>query len=188
MKMTGRTLFQAYLAFGGGANFDGKKRGTFDREYGIQTFSHHQEVIRELIERDKNYACVVMWNIANEPDGCGEGAFEYFEPLFALAHRQDPQKRPVSIASAQMAGGPDTDVSARLSDVICLNRYYGWYEGGPNLLEPAQWLRRELAEWEKLGKPLMITEYGGTIRSWMNIPSWSVNMRGILRILPPDRE
>ena len=148
------------LAFGGGANFDGKKKGTFDREYGIQTFSHHQEVIRELIERDKNYACVVMWNIANEPDGCGEGAFEYFEPLFALAHRQDPQKRPVSIASAQMAGGPDTDVSARLSDVICLNRYYGWYEGGPNLLEPAQWLRRELAEWEKLGKPLMITEYG----------------------------
>ena len=96
------------LAFGGGANFDGKKKGTFDREYGIQTFSHHQEVIRELIGRDKNYACVVMWNIANEPDGCGEGAFEYFEPLFALAHRQDPQKRPVSIASAQMAGGPDT--------------------------------------------------------------------------------
>ena len=60
------------------------------------------------------------------------------EPLFALAHRQDPQKRPVSIASAQMAGGPDTDVSARLSDVICLNWYYGWYEGGPNLKEPAQ--------------------------------------------------
>ena len=113
------------LAFGGGANFDGKKKGTFDREYGLQTFPHHREVIRDLIARDKNYACVVMWNIANEPDGCGEGAFAYFEPLFALAHREDPQKRPVCIASAQMAGGPDTDVSARLSDVICLNRYYG---------------------------------------------------------------
>ena len=148
------------LAFGGGANFEGKKKGTFDPEYGLQTFPHHQEVIRDLIARDKNYACVVMWNIANEPDGCGEGAYEYFEPLFALAHSQDPQKRPVCIASAQMAGGPDTDVSARLSDVICLNRYYGWYEGGPDLEEPAQWLRKELKEWEKLGKPLMITEYG----------------------------
>ena len=148
------------LAFGGGANFDGKKKGTFDREYGLQTFPHHQEVIRDLIARDKNHACVVMWNIANEPDGCGEGAFAYFEPLFALAHREDPQKRPVCIASAQMAGGPDTDVSARLSDVICLNRYYGWYEGGPDLCEPARWLRKELEEWEKLGKPLIITEYG----------------------------
>ena len=148
------------FAFGGGANFDGKKRGTFDREYGLQTFPHHREVIRDLIARDKNYACVVMWNIANEPDGCGEGAFAYFEPLFALAHREDPQKRPVCIASAQMAGGPDTDVSARLSDVICLNRYYGWYEGGPDLREPSQWLRKELEEWEKLGKPLIITEYG----------------------------
>ena len=148
------------LAFGGGANFDGKKKGTFDREYGLQTFPHHQEVIRDLIARDKNHACVVMWNIANEPDGCGEGAFAYFEPLFALAHREDPQKRPVCIASAQMAGGPDTDVSARLSDVICLNRYYGWYEGGPDLREPARWLRKELEEWEKLGKPLIITEYG----------------------------
>ena len=148
------------LAFGGGATFDGKKKGTFDREYGLQTFPHHREVIRDLIARDKNYACVVMWNIANEPDGCGEGAFAYFEPLFALAHREDPQKRPVCIASAQMAGGPDTDVSARLSDVICLNRYYGWYEGGPDLREPSQWLRKELEEWEKLGKPLIITEYG----------------------------
>ena len=148
------------LAFGGGANFDGKKSRTFDRENGIQTFDHHKDVIRDLIRRDKNYACVVMWNIANEPDGAAEGAYEYFKPLFDLARELDPIRRPVVIASAQMAGGPDTDVSARLSDVICLNRYYGWYEGGPDLEEPADWLRKELQAWEKTGKPVMITEYG----------------------------
>ncbi|MCQ6275461.1 hypothetical protein JMM81_10880 [Bacillus sp. V3B] len=27
----------------------------------------HQQVIRELIARDKNHACVVIWSIANEP-------------------------------------------------------------------------------------------------------------------------
>ena len=148
------------LAFGGGANFEGKKSPTFDKERGLQTFPHHQDVIRDLIRRDKNYACVVMWNIANEPDGAAEGAYEYFKPLFDLAKESDPLGRPVSISSAQMAGGPDTDVSARLSDVICLNRYYGWYEGGPDLEEPAEWLRKELKEWEKLNKPLVITEYG----------------------------
>ena len=73
---------------------------------------------------------------------------------------EDPVKRPCCMASAQVSGGPDTDVSARLSDVICLNRYYGWYEGGPHLDEAVEWFREELSQWQKLGKPLMITEYG----------------------------
>ena len=32
----------------------------------LQTTEAHQQVIRELIDRDKNHACVVMWSIANE--------------------------------------------------------------------------------------------------------------------------
>ena len=146
--------------FGGGANFNGQKVKTFDPEHGIKTFSHHQDVIRDLIKRDKNHACVVMWSIANEPDSYSEGAYEYFAPLYELARALDPQKRPCTLISVQMAGGPDTDVSAKLSDVICLNRYYGWYFGGPDLEGPEEALRAELQAWEKLGKPLMFTEYG----------------------------
>ncbi|MBQ9412091.1 MAG: beta-glucuronidase [Oscillospiraceae bacterium] len=149
------------MFFGGGANFrEGGSVDTFDPEHGMQTFEHHREVIRDLIARDKNYACVVMWNLANEPDGKAKGAYNYFAPLFALARSLDPQRRPMTLSSVQMAGGPDTDVSARLSDVICLNRYYGWYVGGPKLREPCERFREELREWEALGKPLMITEYG----------------------------
>ena len=146
--------------FGGGANFGGQKVGTYDREHGVKTFEHHKDVIRDLIDRDKNYACVVMWNIANEPDSYSEGAYEYFEPLYKLAKELDPEKRPCTLTSVQMAGGPDTDISARLSDVICLNRYYGWYYAGPDLEASEEALRRELGDWEKLGKPLMFTEYG----------------------------
>ena len=146
--------------FGGGANFGGQKVATFDPEYGVKTFEHHKDVIRDLIDRDKNYACVVMWNIANEPDSYHEGAYEYFKPLYDLAHELDPQKRPLTLTSVQFAGGPDTDISAKLSDVICLNRYYGWYYGGPDLEASEGFLRKELKEWETLGKPLMFTEYG----------------------------
>lgn len=146
--------------FGGGANFGGQKVGTFDPEHGVKTFEHHKDVIRDLIDRDKNYACVVMWNIANEPDSYHEGAYEYFKPLYDLARELDPEKRPCTLTSVQFAGGPDTDVSAKLSDVICLNRYYGWYYGGPDLEGSEAALRKELKEWEALGKPLMFTEYG----------------------------
>ena len=146
--------------FGGGANFNGQKVKTFDKEHGIQTFNHHMDVIRDLIARDKNHACVVMWNIANEPDSYSEGAYEYFKPLYDLAKELDPEKRPCTLTSVQMAGGPDKDISAKLSDVICLNRYYGWYVGGPDLEGPELMLRAELDAWQKLGKPLMFTEYG----------------------------
>ena len=148
------------LLFGGGANFRGQKVLTFDKEHGVKTFEHHKEVIRDLIARDKNHACVVMWSVANEPDSSGPGAYQYFKPLFDLAHKLDPQKRPVTLVSVQSAGGPDKDVSAKLSDVICLNRYYGWYLGAPDLDWPCALMKKELEAWNKTGKPVMFTEYG----------------------------
>lgn len=153
------TAVGIHLGFGGGANFGGQKIGTFDKEHGVKTQEHHKEVIRDLILRDKNYACVVMWNIANEPDSSAEGAYEYFKPLYDLARELDPQKRPLTLTSVQMAD-PLKDVSAELSDVICLNRYYGWYVGGPDLTWPIMMLKKELETWTKLGKPVIFTEYG----------------------------
>ncbi|MBR0163666.1 MAG: beta-glucuronidase [Lachnospiraceae bacterium] len=148
------------LLFGGGANFGGQKVTTFDKKHGLKTLAHHKEVVRDLIKRDKNHACVVLWSIANEPDSSGPGALQYFKPLFDLARKLDPQKRPVTLVSVQSAGSPKDDVSSRLSDVICLNRYYGWYAGGPDLDWPIDLFCKELAAWERIGKPVIITEYG----------------------------
>lgn len=146
--------------FGGGANFNGQKVETFDKEHGVQTQEHHKQVIRDLIARDKNHACVVMWSIANEPDSAAPGAYEYFAPLYELARQLDPQKRPCTLVSVSINTTPDTDCSSKLSDVICLNRYYGWYFGGPDLEASQQALREELDQWRKFGKPVIFTEYG----------------------------
>ena len=148
------------LDFGGGANFNGQKVHTFDKKHGVQTQEHHKDVIRDLISRDKNHACVVMWSIANEPDSYSEGAYDYFAPLYELARSLDPQKRPCTLVSVQKGTRPETYCSAKLSDVICLNRYYGWYFGGPDLVGPEKALRDELDEWKKIGKPVIFTEYG----------------------------
>ena len=147
------------LTFGGGANFGGEKVKTFDKEHGVQTKAHHEDVIRELIKRDKNFACVVMWSIANEPDSAAEGAYEYFAPLYELARKEDLQKRPCTLVSVQMAK-PEEDVSAKLSDVICLNRYYGWYVHGGDLEAAECALKKEMEIWRKVKKPVMFTEYG----------------------------
>ncbi len=150
---------EGIVVIDGGANFGGERISTFDKEHGVQTQEHHKDVIRDLISRDKNHACVVMWSIANEPDSSDEGAYDYFKPLYDLARELDPQKRPCTLVSVQGTTA-DNDCSAKLSDVICLNRYYGWYFGGPDLEVSEEGLRKELTDWGKLGKPVMFTEYG----------------------------
>ncbi len=151
-----------HLNFGGGANFKkGKKISTFDspEDGGLRTFEHHYDTVKELINRDKNYACVVMWSIANEADSASEGAYEYFKPLFDLARKEDPQKRPCTIVGMQVDDNLK-DCTLRLSDVYCLNRYYGWYVMGGDLDSAEILMREEMDFWNQQGKPVIMTEYG----------------------------
>ena len=81
----------------------------------VGSFENHKQVIRELLERDKNHACVVMWAVGNEPAGHQEGAREYFKPLVDLARELDWNKRPVIIPNIVNAT-PETDQLADLVD------------------------------------------------------------------------
>nr|WP_145402229.1 beta-glucuronidase [Paenibacillus xylanexedens] len=136
----------------------GVLKNTWDE---LETFGHHQDVIRELIQRDKNHPCVVMWNIANEPASEEEGAYEYFKPLVELTRALDPQKRPITIVT-QIESSPEKDQIAELLDMLTFNRYYGWYVDGGELNLAKQKLRAELNGWLKRcpHTPMMMTEYG----------------------------
>ena len=144
----------------GGGFFGATPGATFAPETGIRTGEHHQDVLRELAARDKNFACVVMWSIANEPDSNGEGAWEYFAPLFALMRELDPQHRPCTLVNCQMLTDAEMEVSLKLADVICLNRYYGWYYCSGDLESAEKELRAELEKWAAYGKPIVFTEFG----------------------------
>lgn len=124
-----------------------------------RTQQTHLQAIRELIARDRNHPSVVMWSLANEPDVRSEGSRDYFEPLIAEAHRLDPT-RPVTVPNVHFCG-PNEDRIADLLDVLCLNRYAGWYRESGDLTAAEQMLEAELRAWaEKYNKPLMMTEYG----------------------------
>lgn len=127
----------------------------------IGTKEAHESVIRELIARDKNHACVVMWSIANEPASTEEGAKAYFEPLINLARSCDPQQRPVTIVTL-LTAQPDVCQVQDLVDVLCLNRYYGWYTQTGDLEAAKKALKQELDGWSEKqpNKPIMFTEYG----------------------------
>jgi beta-glucuronidase len=136
----------------------GTKRDTWKE---LKTFEHHQQVIKELILRDKNHPSVVMWNIANEAATEEEGAYDYFKPLVELAKELDPQKRPVTIVT-EIQSSPEKDQIAELLDILAFNRYYGWYVDGGDLASAKEKLRAEFNGWLKRcpDKPFMMTEYG----------------------------
>jgi beta-glucuronidase len=121
-------------------------------------FDTHKKAVSEMIERDKNHPCIVMWSLANEPDTECEEAYGYFKPLYDYAHACDPQNRPVTTVVCNNDYVKDRVAPAM--DVICLNRYYGWYIFGGDLEAAEQAMTAEMEYFGQFCKPLMLTEYG----------------------------
>ena len=121
---------------------------------------HHRQVLAEMIHRDKNHPCVVLWSLGNEPDTehFPQSAYDYWRPLYEQAHAQDPQDRPVTMVCCQ--NDYTKDITTRTMDVVCINRYYGWYNLSGDLDNAAYAFKKELDFWETIDKPLILSEYG----------------------------
>jgi beta-glucuronidase len=143
-----------------GGIFGGQGFTTFSEETANDaTREVHRRGIEELIARDKNHPCVVIWSIANEPESDTPASRAYFEPLAAEARRLDPS-RPVGFVNVLLAPA-DKDVITDLFDLVMLNRYYGWYVNTGDLAAAERALEAELRVWvDKHNKPIIITEYG----------------------------
>ncbi len=144
-----------------------------DSEANVQArLDQCRQDITELVARDKNHPSVIMWCLANEPtsnvfvnrggadlplnDAYKAKGQAFFEALFGYARTLD-KTRPFTLTAMSA-----TELSwAQLSDVICINRYNGWYsdpgQAGANGALLAPELDRLHAS---LGKPIMVTEFG----------------------------
>ncbi len=134
-------------------------RRTFGPEaIGEPAAKAHLAALRELISRDRHHPSVIAWSIANEPDTAEPAARGYFAPLVAAARELDAT-RPVCFANVATAP-PEADTVTDLFDLICVNRYYGWYAGPGDLTAAERDLERELRAWAARGKPILVTEFG----------------------------
>jgi len=115
--------------------------------------------IRELIQRDKNHPSVVLWSVTNESETGTKEAVDFFGPAFDLVRELDPT-RPHTYINV-MTEPFNKCLVAPLADVICLNRYFGWYEDHYDLANAKLHFEAELTGWtEKYNVPFIITEYG----------------------------
>lgn len=133
-----------------------------------------ERALAEMLARDKNHPSVIVWSVANEPMHKGIGganydgkekqgeaeenqlAIENLGRLVEICHQQDPTRLATFVA---MSGSPSS--WHVVGDVICLNRYYGWYTN-PGRMDQA--IKIMDGEFEKLygqyHTPIIMTEFG----------------------------
>ncbi|EJD73975.1 beta-glucuronidase [Loa loa] len=125
----------------------------------------HADIIREMIERDRNHPSTIMWSLANEPVSSDPAARPYFSELINLTRILDPTRPVTTVVAANF----DTDQIADLLDLICINRYFGWYiDIGYLEIINQSWIF-EVNNWKfKYNKPIIISEYGAEALPGLN--------------------
>lgn len=127
-------------------------------EFGSGLLANHKEQMRELVQRDKNRASVVMWSVANEPLSQMAAAQNYFKEVIELTRELDVAGRPVTLVTDKQY---DADLAAQYVDILSVNRYFSWYSDPGHTEVIAESMRLDVENWvRKFDKPLIITEYG----------------------------
>lgn len=163
-------------------NFAAAGTGQYTRFFETPTVPNlqkaHLQAVEEMIARDKNHPSVIAWSLFNEPETTSEQSKAYFTPIFDLARELDPQKRPLT-GAFEKNSQPEICQCYQLCDMICLNRYYGWYiKGGPELVDAREAFLTEMNKWKdkNLNIPFVFTEFGtDTMPTEHKLPSimWS---------------
>lgn len=129
-----------------------------------ETLKNHKKVLTDLIARDRNHPSVICWSVANEPGIWGEeeaaldDAKSYWKEIFNHVRSLD-HSRPVILPAC--VEWKDRDLSFQFSDIVSVNRYWGWYELPADIEEAGDQLKADLIRlYQKYRKPLFVSEFG----------------------------
>ena len=123
------------------------------------TLENARNQLREMIERDRNRAAVVIWSVANETP-LSDARLSFLKNLVSYARTLDPD-RLISAALERHYLNPTTqmidDPLGEYLDVLGCNEYVGWYDGLPAKADRLEWRTKHQ-------KPLIMSEFGGDAR------------------------
>jgi beta-glucuronidase len=117
-----------------------------------EVLANGKKQLRELINRDKNRASVIIWSVGNEnPDT--EARFNFMSSLIDEAKSIDPSRLTSAACLLNLEKMEITDRLQDEVDVIGINEYFEWYFGSFADL-------KHLTSTE-IEKPVIISEFGG---------------------------
>ncbi len=112
-----------------------------------------QMQLKEMIERDRNRASIVIWSVGNETPP-GEKRLLFMSALAKKAKQLDSTRIIAAALENFGLNGEQVvkDELAAHTDIIAVNQYIGWYGGLPNTCRNVKWAAHE--------KPFFFSETG----------------------------
>lgn len=110
----------------------------------------------EMVKQYYNHPSIIIWGMHNEIDTSLPDALEMTKRYYKLL-KETGGNRLVTYAGDR----PLTDICLKYCDIICINKYNGWYSGTISLwAETIEKMFERFAEVGVEGKPLIISEFG----------------------------
>lgn len=111
---------------------------------------------QEMIHYYYNHPCIILWGMHNEIDASLQASLDMTKKYYAYL-KENGGNRLVTYATDR----PMKDICLKYCDLICINRYTGWYydkrEDWPAFMEDFRALRKQQGLEEK---PVVFSEFG----------------------------
>jgi beta-glucuronidase len=111
--------------------------------------------LTEMITRDKNRACVIIWSVANETP-VSDARNTFLKNLVQQARTTDPTRLISAALLTRSENGVnmvDDEIGGHF-DIVAFNQYRGWYGGDLETAPAAIWKI-------PFNKPVVVSEFGG---------------------------
>ena len=136
------------------------------RMYRPDVMDHASALLREMIQRDRHHPSVVMWSLANEPDIETADGDAFFRRIATEARALDPS-RPITYVAHRE---PGDNRPLECYDVVCINKYYGWYEQPGDIAGSLAEFGACLDRFRKaFNKPVLLAEFGADAIAGMHL-------------------
>lgn len=131
--------------------------GLNGRMYTEEVLERAKDLVCDLMKRDRNHPSVIMWSMANEPDAKSKEADEFFFELSKYTRECD-ETRPITYVAYNE---PEDNKALQYCDVVCINKYFGWYVT-PGELDVAREQFSTCLDnyYERFCKPIIVAEFG----------------------------
>ncbi|XP_018570901.1 beta-glucuronidase [Anoplophora glabripennis] len=127
------------------------------QRYNKDLLENHKKSLTELINRDKNRPSVIIWSASNEPSTQYNESGPYYKEVIAHIKSLDTS-RPATVVNSYNA--PE-DHSGQFLDILCFNKYLGWYDNPGDLDVIVSDLKGYAEAWHRIhNKTVIVTEYG----------------------------
>lgn len=119
------------------------------------TLNNAKNQLTELITRDKNRACTIIWSVANETPATDERNLF----LINLVHHARSLDSTRLVSAALLHRGENgvgiiDDKMGAYFDIVAFNEYTGWYGGSLEDAPNNKWVT-------PYNKPIVVSEFGG---------------------------